>query len=377
VSLAVSIGAETISVYADGEFYQVDATHPNYTSLLEELRKQPRDTAAILELVEIPAFIAKITAGRVQVGLAGVMFNGEPVGGYMADRLVAMCRDNLEVSSWASFMDNLMDNPAPGVREDLYKWMEAGKMPITEDGCLLGFKKIRQDYTDVHSGQFSNKPGSVLEMDRKDCDPSRENTCSTGFHFCSAGYLSQFGGQKVVVVKINPRDVTAIPSDYHNQKARCCKYVVLSELTNESAARHKVWSENNVLNLEDARELPEVLVPRAAKAVKDIQPAAERTVGPAPTDDLAVDAAAVPAPAAKAPAKAKKAPAAKAPKAAKAVAPATPAPATGSAAFTTGGGTSYTVAELQALIAQHGSKAAAARAMGIPATTLKGWVRKF
>ena len=43
-------------------------------------------------------------------------------------------------------------------------------------------------------------------------------------------YLASFGGERTVIVKINPRDVISIPSDYNNSKGRACRYEVIGEL---------------------------------------------------------------------------------------------------------------------------------------------------
>jgi hypothetical protein len=59
---------------------------------------------------------------------------------------------------------------------------------------------------------------------------SKNNTCSTGLHFCSEGYLNSFGGERTVIVKINPADVVSIPSDYNDAKGRACRYEVIGEL---------------------------------------------------------------------------------------------------------------------------------------------------
>lgn len=356
MSLAVSIGSDSISIYVDGDFYSVDKTHANYPELLRELRKQPRDLEAIMQLVEMPRFISKITSGRVEIGEEAVLFSGEPVSGYMVERLMAMATAGDEVASWATFMDNLMDNPHPGVREDLYKWMEAGRLPITQDGCIVAFKKVRANYTDCHTGKFSNAVGAVLEMDRSLCDTSRKNTCSTGFHFCSAGYLSHFSGDRVMVVKINPRDVTAIPNDYNNHKARCCRYVVTGELKSESAARHRVWSEKNVINLENPQELPEVLLPRKGRKLSEVEPDPTRAEGPAPIDDLA-------------------------PPPDNSVSP--PAPRKGAGSKPAEGvlvsrGKQFTPEQVaQAYASTDRKPSRAAKVLGVPKTTLLGWLKKL
>ena len=70
-------------------------------------------------------------------------------------------------------------------------------------------------------------------MSRKECDKERDNVCSTGLHFCSLEYLPNFGsssnGERTVIVKVNPKDVTSIPSDYNMSKGRCCEYEVVGE----------------------------------------------------------------------------------------------------------------------------------------------------
>lgn len=376
MSLAYSIGAESISIYHDGELFQVDKSHPNYSAVLEELRKPEgeRDLALLKEMAEVPSFVAKLTMGRVQVGEDAVLFRGEPVSGYMTERLLKMAAAGDPIEPWAAFMDNLMDNPLPSLRDDLFKWMEKGKMPITPDGCIIAFKKVRADYTDVHTGKFSNAVGAVLEMDRSACDTNRHNTCSTGFHFCSADYLHNFGGERVMVVKINPRDVTAIPTDYNLTKARCCKYTVTGELTEQAAARHKVWSEKNVVNLEDPQELPDVMRPRGVPPSK-LQADPARATGPAPVDDLAP----------KEPVQKKSAPVKKSrPKAnsngkkqAAAKDVAAQAPAAPELEFERAG-QKFTGAQLAAEYEAKGrSKSALSKALGVPKTTLLGWLKKL
>lgn len=256
----------------------IDDTDPRFAKVAALLREKPPRTEEALKLMDLKTVVMEAAAGRVAVSQSGVTFEGQPVGGYMAERLVQMAGMGIPVEPWMRFMDNLMENPNADAREDLFRWMEAGKMPITEDGCIVGFKKVRSDYTDVHTGKFSNKVGSVLEMPREQCDPSRHNTCSTGFHFCSASYLSSFSGQRVMVVKIDPRDVTAIPSDYNNAKARCCRYEVTGELSSQAAAHHKVFDEP-VMPV-DPQEIPDLMKQETTPAKKTPRrPGPKSTIG--------------------------------------------------------------------------------------------------
>ncbi len=67
---------------------------------------------------------------------------------------------------------------------------------------------------------------------REECDDNPDQTCSRGLHFCAASYLSNYGsgGSRIVVVKINPRDVVAFPRDYNLAKGRACAYQVVGEV---------------------------------------------------------------------------------------------------------------------------------------------------
>jgi hypothetical protein len=127
-------------------------------------------------------------------------------------------------------MENLMQNPSYRSVNELYGFLEANNLSITPDGHFLAYKKVRENYTDVHSGKFDNSVGKVCEMERNLVDDNKDNTCSFGLHFCSEGYLKHFGGDRIMIVKINPRDVVSIPTDYNNSKGRTCRYEVVGEV---------------------------------------------------------------------------------------------------------------------------------------------------
>jgi hypothetical protein len=276
--VAYSVGANSVTIMKDGEIYMLDDTDARFTRIKAALQaKEPKIDEA-LKLMDLKEVVRKASAGRVSIDSTGVMFDGKPLGGYMAERLAAMAGSGMDVKPWLRFTDNLMENPSADAREDVFRWMEAGKLPITEDGCIVAFKKVRENYRDVHTGQFDNSVGAVLSMPREKCDPNRNVTCSTGFHFCSADYLRNFGGQRVMVVKVDPRDVTSIPTDYNNSKGRCCKYEVTAELSSQSAAAHSVFSEP--VMPQDPQEIPDLLAPvRNPKDAKSPSKGPESPIG--------------------------------------------------------------------------------------------------
>jgi hypothetical protein len=125
-----------------------------------------------------------------------------------------------------------MKNPSKRSVDELYGFLEKNSLPITPDGHFLAYKKVRRDFKDIHSGTMDNSPGTIVEMERNQVDDNKDQTCSTGLHFCGLSYLEFFGDRnsRVVIVKIDPADVVSIPSDYNGAKGRACRYEVIGEM---------------------------------------------------------------------------------------------------------------------------------------------------
>lgn len=253
--LAYTVTPSGISIVLDNRMRVVPKGSLNFAKLREAIlgySKAMREgnitliegiVDAIRATVDIPSFIAKETFGRVEIGQAPnggfqVRFDGTPISGVLSDRLIDLVTEGFDVEPMARFLDKLMNNPLESARNELYLFIESGNFVLTPDGDFLAFKKVRGDYRDIHSGTYDNSVGKVLTMDRDKVDPNRHETCSAGLHFCSYSYLPHFGsssGNRVMIVKINPADVVAIPSDYKNAKGRTWRYVVVGEVpANES-----------------------------------------------------------------------------------------------------------------------------------------------
>ncbi len=141
------------------------------------------------------------------------------------------------------FLENTLKNPEPRAVDELYLFLDANTLPITEDGCFLAYRRVNADYLSIHANpdgtRNRNKVGDVVTMPRNEVDGNRNETCSAGLHFASLSYIPSYGssanGDITVIVKVNPADVVSIPSDYQNQKGRCCKYEVVAEHTSGDA----------------------------------------------------------------------------------------------------------------------------------------------
>lgn len=223
-----------VTVFHKGKSFTVAKSHVNYEKIVDALRNKRYDQ--LEALMDVAKAINTFAHGRVTVANGEVKFDGEPLHNVMADRLLDMMRGGFDVKPLANFMTNLMSNPSRTAVDELYLFLESGKLPITEDGHFLAYKKVKSNFFDIYSGKFDHSPGKTLEMPRNKVDDKRDNTCSYGFHFCTISYLPQYSSDynnRVVIVKINPRDVVSIPSDYNNAKGRTCRYEVVGEYTGD------------------------------------------------------------------------------------------------------------------------------------------------
>lgn len=249
---AFIVDASGVTIFYNGKSSTVAKSHVNYNKIVDALRNKQYN---LLDgLMDVSASLNAFAHGRVKVRDGEVVFDNTPLHNVMTDRLLEMMRGGFDVKPLANFMSNLMDNPSSTAVNELYLFLESGKLPITEDGCFLAYKKVKNNFFDIYTGKFDHSPGKILEMPRNQVDDRRENTCSHGFHFCSISYLPQYsssGDNRVVIVKINPKDVVSIPSDYKNTKGRTCRYEVVGEYTGD-------W-QNGVTAFDDAPVVDELV----------------------------------------------------------------------------------------------------------------------
>ena len=229
------IQGKNIVVVIGNKSHTVSSTHITYKRVLEAIKANDWDT--VKDIIEPQKVIVNYGQGNVEVQGDKLFWKGKEFHNYLARKFVDMYQEGFPVEPMVNFMENLMQNPSKRAVDELYGFLEKGNLPITSDGCFLAYKKIRNDYLDIHSGTMDNSVGKVVEMERNEVDDDKDRTCSTGLHFCSLGYLDHFGGadSRTVVLKINPRDVVSIPADYHNTKGRACRYEVIEEINKDAA----------------------------------------------------------------------------------------------------------------------------------------------
>jgi hypothetical protein len=222
-----------------GKVRAISEQEPHYEAILEAIKKNAPDSEITdileTELRRVQAAVAALATREIteDVKISGgqVLFRGEAIHNSLTERMLKMLDEGFDLAPMAAFLANLVQNPDKRTVNDLYAFLEFGSMPITPDGCFLAYKAVRDDFKDIYTGTFDNSVGQTVKMLRFKVDPNPEETCSHGLHVCSFSYLPKFSHADghVMVCKVNPAHVVAIPADYNNTKMRVSQYEVIGE----------------------------------------------------------------------------------------------------------------------------------------------------
>lgn len=115
--------------------------------------------------------------------------------------------------------------------DDLLHFLSKGDLPIADDGSIIAYKRLRSQkdgyFVDSNTGSVRQKLGSHVFMDPSMVDPNRNHECSYGLHIGRRDYMGSFYGDTIIICKIAPEDVIAVPKGYGRSKMRCCGYKIV------------------------------------------------------------------------------------------------------------------------------------------------------
>lgn len=229
-----TLSPDSITVFAGGKMLTVLAGHKNFDLLCEHLRGSEHDPAKIVKLADREQNIRESAAGsKVEIIYGTVYYEGQELNNALTTKLLNLLDGGFDTTPWVKFLEKLMLNPSFRSRECLFGFLDNFNAPITPEGNFIAFKRIRQDWKDIHSGTMDNSVGTVVQMDRTKVDDDPQHTCSSGLHVCADQYLTHFAdaaSSRTVVVEVNPANVVAVPYDYNFAKMRVCEYKVVEEI---------------------------------------------------------------------------------------------------------------------------------------------------
>jgi len=241
----------TITVLLNNKPMVVDASDSRFEQVTQMIIDNCTEEE-LIELLDTAKIIENFGEGNIKVISGEVYYNDKIIRSALTNRITTMMEKGFDIKPLLKFTDNLYKNPSKRAVDETYTFLEACNLPITEDGYFLAYKKVRSDYTDVHSGTFDNSVGETCSMPRNEVDEDSTRTCSAGLHVASYSYMAHYPGEKIVICKINPANVVAVPQDYNNAKMRVCEYEVVGEVELEDDELTPNFIKNNEIpNIND------------------------------------------------------------------------------------------------------------------------------
>jgi hypothetical protein len=248
MSIPFIITDKNVTIVLHGKQYSLDKKHENTQEIIDLVSGKIVLSSADLdirleELLNPGKQIESFSQGLLKIDNGSIYYNtGKEdlkieVDSSLIERIKDMNKEGYNVASLVGFFENLMLNTSYHAVTGLYKFLERNKLPITDDGCFLAYKRIRWNWFDIKTNTFDNHIGLKPSMLRNQVDENPDNTCSKGLHFAALDYAANHYGSydkddRMIIVKINPKDVVAFPNDYNGQKGRCCEYEVIEEIQN-------------------------------------------------------------------------------------------------------------------------------------------------
>lgn len=211
--------------------HTINSSHPSWQEAINVITSGG-DGATLEKLMSVKETIVRFSHGKITVSDNEVLYNGKPIHGFVVSRILEFAKNNLPYQPLVKFLERVRLNPSARSVEELYRFLEHRKMPITPNGTFLAYKSVRADYTDHHTGTIRNKVGdSPTRLERNQVDDDANRGCSYGYHVGSLEFAQSFGGgeRHLMIVEVDPADVVSVPYDCNCQKLRCTWYTVIDE----------------------------------------------------------------------------------------------------------------------------------------------------
>ncbi|QDH49190.1 hypothetical protein PHYNN_67 [Pantoea phage Phynn] len=237
------IGSESfITVLAaDGQVYTVDSSHPKFLDAFDLVKQGGTENIEkVISLINTGRFITNYSKGQIKIIGNQVLYGGLVFDTSVTKRIISEMHNGRPYEHLVNFFEKLMQNPSRDAVYQLYGFLVHNDIEICEDGDIIAWKRVNQNYRDFATGTFDNSPGLVVEMPRNQVDENKHRTCSAGLHAAAASYIPSYhgGSGRILKMKINPADVVAIPTDYDNAKMRVCRYLSMGDATTEFISKY-------------------------------------------------------------------------------------------------------------------------------------------
>jgi len=257
-----------------------DSQPDEYAQCIEAFSNQNWEQ---LQRIMVPEYKVEVeTSGDVRLDGDDVYYKGIPIKeSALTNAIRRAIVNKLPFNNFVKFMERLYNiDTSLNIKQNLFDWLENNQQAMfDEEGYVIAYKVVDESLVTFHpnpdGSRNTNEVGAINSMPREEVDDNPNHTCSTGLHFCSYTYIPFYGYRgRVVIVRIDPKDIVAIPRDYKFAKGRCCKYEVIGEVDNyfkqpvKTVEKVKEVTEKSVAKVVPTDiETPETVIEEAEEVV--------------------------------------------------------------------------------------------------------------
>ena len=267
--------SKRLTTIIDSVPYSVDLDHLKYQELVDATNNGDKDE--FLKAYNYKTVITEKTNGKIKVIDEEVYYDGTQLHGTIVDRILKMIDFDENMDSMIKFLENLFDNPSMNSVNQLYNFLDKENLPITDDGCFLGYKSVvtykgsvktdengkninNGDLVDKYSKTIRNNIDDIVSKPRNKIDDNPNSHCSHGLHVGGLNYSGPNGWYNgdtdtILIVKVNPKDCVSVPNDHNFEKLRVCEYKVVSIY--KGALNKPVYNEEDDLDYNKNYEVEE------------------------------------------------------------------------------------------------------------------------
>lgn len=228
----------------------VESTHPNFAEI--KVAVVSGEYKKAFDLMNIRKSIENFTQGAITIEGDNLFYGAVQMRSTLVDRILTMMKNGDEgFTRLVAFFEKLMENPSKDSVEQLWGFVSHLDVEIDEEGYIIGWKKVTSrggKLFDSRTCKVPNDLGNIVEMPRWMVDNNRNVTCSQGLHVGAWDYVTSFSGDTILKVRVHPRDVVSVPTDYQDMKMRASRYEVAA-IVNRNREVVKEWDGSEALHV--------------------------------------------------------------------------------------------------------------------------------
>ena len=211
-----------ISFFDKGVSYQASSSNPMFADIVKKLKAGKLSEAK--ELVNIASAIDKASKGQIKNDGGILKHDGLELNETCTDWLLRnMHRGQSAIQPVVNFLGLLKKNPSPVGVDSLWRFIRKNGLIITPTGFFIGYRYLKDDFYDRHTGKHFNGLGQTLRMPREHVSADVTKTCAEGYHIGTPAFVN--GESTVVECLVSPEFVVSCPLS-EQDKLRVCEYTV-------------------------------------------------------------------------------------------------------------------------------------------------------